>query len=102
MKKLFSCLVLSLSLLFVAPALSIGVAPAAQAAPAQAVQEKVNINSASVKELKTLPGIGKVTAERIVDYRTANGPFAAVEDLLKVKGVGKATLQKFSDMIVLQ
>lgn len=75
-------------------------APSSQAAvPAV---ESVNINSASVEELqKSLKGIGKVKAQAIVDYRTANGPFATVDQLLEVKGIGKGTLDKNRDRISL-
>jgi competence protein ComEA len=102
MKKMFSCLAMILSLLFAAPLMSVANAATAQASTAQAVAAMVNINAASVKELRTLPGIGQVTAQRIIDYRTAKGPFATLEDLLKVKGLGQSTLQKISDRIVLQ
>ena len=102
MKKMFSCLAIMLSLLFVAPWMLVANAATAQASTAQAVTAMVNINTASAKGLQTLPGIGSVTAQRIIDYRTAKGPFATLDDLLKVKGLGQNTLQKISDRIVLQ
>lgn len=102
MKKMFSCLAMVLSLLFVSPWMSVANAATAQASAAQAVTAMVNINAASAKELQTLPGIGPVTAQRILDYRTDKGPFASLDDLLKVKGLGQNTLQKISDRIVLQ
>ena len=69
---------------------------------AQAAVATVNINSATVKELENLPGIGKATAENIVAYRTANGPFKTRDDLLKVKGVGNKTLEKVRQLIAVQ
>lgn len=60
---------------------------------------KVNINTASLSELETLPRVGEVLAQRIIDHRTANGPFASVDDLLDVSGIGEATLEGFRDLV---
>jgi len=52
----------------------------------------VNINTATLDQLETLPGIGPALGQRIVDYRTQHGPFHSVEDLLNVSGIGEKRL----------
>jgi competence protein ComEA len=59
----------------------------------------VNINTAAAAELETLPGIGEVLAERIIDHRTEHGPFASVDDLLEVSGIGEATLEEIRELV---
>ncbi len=54
----------------------------------------VNLNRASLQDLDRLPGVGPTTAERIVAYRTENGPFSQPEDLLNVKGIGPAKFDR--------
>jgi competence protein ComEA len=80
--------------------LALVLAPAAAgAAPGAAGERPVNINTAGVEELMTLPGIGKAYAERIVEYRQKNGPFKKVEDLLNVRGIGEKTFVKIKDRL---
>lgn len=62
----------------------------------------VNINTATEEELTLLPGIGKKTAQAIIDYREKEGKFESAEDIIKVKGVGKKTFEKIKDMIVVE
>lgn len=61
----------------------------------------VNINTASVSELDTLPGIGPAYAQAIINYRTANGPFIRIEDIEKVKGIGPKTFEKMKSRITI-
>jgi len=73
-----------------------GVASATNAPSASGV---VNINRASVTELDALPGVGPSTAQAIVDYRSANGPFGSPEDLLSVKGIGPAKFEAMRKLV---
>lgn len=59
----------------------------------------VDINSADVTALDTLPGIGPALAQRIVDWRTEHGPFASVEALTDVSGIGPATMERLRTMV---
>ncbi len=62
-------------------------------------EERVNINTAGLDELKSLPGIGEVIAGRIIEYREENGSFAEHQSLKKVKGIGEGRLAKIRDKI---
>lgn len=59
----------------------------------------ININSAGLKELTTLPRIGPVIAQRIIDYRDQNGGFASKDEIKKIRGVGEKTYQNLKDLI---
>lgn len=62
---------------------------------------KVNINTASLEELDSLPGIGPVYAQRIIDYRQSNGGFKSIEEIQNVKGIGSKTFEKLKDRITI-
>ena len=53
----------------------------------------VNINKANKQQLMALPGIGETLAQRIIDYRNANGPFSSVDQLINIKGIGEKRLE---------
>ena len=92
-----SVLVSVLSALAAAPTLV-----AATTAGVAAAVEKININTATVKDLMKLDGVGRGVAQRIVEYREANGPFKRGEDLRKVEGVGAATFERNRERIVVK
>ena len=72
-----------------------GVAGAAGAAGG----DKVDLNTATLEQLDTLPGVGPVTAKKILDWRTQNGRFAAVDQLQEVSGIGEARLATLRDLV---
>ncbi len=78
-------------------------APAASgpSAPGGSAGPMVNINSATQAQLEELPGVGPVTAEAILQWRTDHGPFTAVDELLEVSGIGDATLAEIAPFVTL-
>lgn len=66
-----------------------------------AVKDLVDINTADQEELESLPGIGTVKAQAILDYRSSHGPFDSIEDLLKVEGIGEKLLEEIRDYITI-
>lgn len=61
----------------------------------------VNLNLAGSEELQTIPKIGPVLAQRIIDYREESGPFSRIEEIKQVKGVGEKTFQKIKPYLSL-
>lgn len=67
--------------------------------PAGADSRRIDLNSATVAELQTLPGIGEVLAQRIIDYREESGGFQFVEELMDIKGIGEKTFKKIAEYV---
>ena len=87
--------IVAMSAMIAFPAHAAGVIQApTPSRPSPAPAAIVNLNTATSKDLETLPGIGAKTAERIVEYRQKNGPFKKVEDLMNVQGIGEKSFLK--------
>lgn len=61
--------------------------------------KRINLNTASKEELKSIPGIGEVTAEKIIEYRKENGRFSSIEDIKNIQRIGEKTFTKIKDKI---
>ena len=65
----------------------------------EAAAGPVHLNTASVEELDALPGVGPVTAQKIVDYREQHGAFSSVDDLDAIPGIGPARLEQLRELV---
>ena len=63
------------------------------------ITQKININTASLEELDTLPGIGPAKAGSIINYRLEHGSFSSIDEIMNVSGIGEVTFAKFKDLI---
>jgi competence protein ComEA len=78
------------------PGAGVGGLSASGASP---VAAPVNLNTATLEQLDALPGVGPATAQKIIDYRTANGGFRSIEDLKNVSGIGDAKYEALKDLV---
>jgi competence protein ComEA len=77
-----------------------GVGGAAAAGGAPSPSAPVDLNSATVEQLDALPGIGPVTAQKIVDYRQEHGPFTSVDDLDAIPGIGPSRIDNLRGLVI--
>ena len=68
--------------------------------PAGTISPKLDINRATMEQLQTLPGIGPVLAQRVIDRRTKHGPFLTIDELRTVKGIGAKRLEQLRPRVV--
>jgi competence protein ComEA len=99
MIRMMTAIVLVLGLVATAASAQEAARPSTKAATSSSSGTPINLNTATVAQLETLPGIGKSTAERILEYRQKNGGFRKVEDLMNVRGIGEKSFLKMKALI---
>jgi len=99
MIRMMTAIVLVLGLVATAASAQEAARPSTKAATPSSSGAPINLNTATVAQLETLPGIGKSIAERILEYRQKNGGFRKVEDLMNVRGIGEKSFLKMKALI---
>ena len=99
MIRMMTALVLALGLVATAVSAQEAARPAKASTASASAGAPVNLNTATVAQLEALPGIGKSTAERILEYHQKNGSFKKIEDLMNVRGIGEKSFLKMKGLI---
>jgi competence protein ComEA len=97
----FTAVLLIATLAFIAPLHGQAAQRASKGAAATATSP-INLNTATAAQLETLPGVGKSTAQRIVEFRQKNGGFKKIEELMNVKGIGEKSFLKLKPLITVK
>ena len=92
-------LAIGVTVLLALPALAGTTQSPSEQTAASPAKPAINLNTATIEQLETLPGIGRKTAERILEYRTKSGGFKRIEDLMNVKGIGEKSFLKLKPLV---